>query len=235
MTDGFVSCLTVARGRLVELKEVVRCYCNQTHPSRELLVAVDGGPRREAAVADFLQSLGRDDIEQMPWCEGSEPENLAKLAAHAAGDLICAWPERLWSHSRRLEAQLRSLASSEVAGCRMGDHLELEWSSRQLRWVDAHLGSPETLLGQPKIFSSLLGQASREVSRLRDVGYLAISILRPEHEDTQAGKHRSAEFVQQNSVTLRQTLTEYRLPRPFLMYAQDENDKITALDLETRI
>lgn len=133
-----ISCLTVTFDRLVLLKEAIRCYCDQTYPSRELVIVTAGAQRYQQAIADHIGALGRGDIRAV--FLGRADYTLAQLrniALDAAGgDVLCQWDDDDLYHPERLRVQAERLLQAQAAACFMTDYLQFFHDERMLFWVD---------------------------------------------------------------------------------------------------
>ena len=78
--DPLISCLCVTRARVALLGRAVRCFLEQTHPNRELLILYDSD---DAATRQYVGTLADDRIRAI---------EVARLAPTDAG--IAAEPCR---------------------------------------------------------------------------------------------------------------------------------------------
>jgi glycosyltransferase involved in cell wall biosynthesis len=133
-----ISCLTVTFDRLVLLKEAIRCYCDQTYPSRELVIVTAGAQRYRQAIADYIDALGRSDIRAIFLGPGQYTLAQARNAAldTAGGDILCQWDDDDLYHPERLRVQAERLLSAQAAACFMTDYLQFFHEERLLFWVD---------------------------------------------------------------------------------------------------
>ncbi len=213
-----ISCLTVTLNRLVQLKQAIRCYCDQTYPNRELVIVTEGTQRYRQAIADYLQALGRSDIRLVP-LEGG-PYNLGKVRNRAldaaAGELICQWDDDDLYHPERLRLQYEQMAHEQAQACYMTDQLHFFARERELYWIDWRRGGhstgvwelipgtlmmardsrfrypetgPDALAGEDTaLLNALYGQV--KIARLRDAGHLYIYTYHG--SNTYSGDHHRA-------------------------------------------
>lgn len=141
-----ISCLTVTLNRLIQLKQAVRCYCDQTYPNRELVIVTEGARRYRQAIADYLQTLDRSDIRLVSLDGDSytlgKVRNLALDAA--AGELICQWDDDDLNHPERLRLQYEQMAREQAQACYLTDQLHFFARERELYWIDWRRGGRST-------------------------------------------------------------------------------------------
>jgi glycosyltransferase involved in cell wall biosynthesis len=137
-----ISCLTVTQNRLLLLKEAIACYCDQTYPSRELVIVTAGTQRYRQAIADHLRPLGRSDIRTVFLDRDTytlgQIRNIALDAA--AGEIICQWDDDDLYHPERLRAQYEHMLRAQAQACFLTDQLHFFVEERRLYWVDWALG-----------------------------------------------------------------------------------------------
>jgi len=133
-----VSCLCVTRGRVARLECAVRCFREQTHPDRELVVVHEADdPETEAfldAVAPTLPGLVPVRVAAEPRRTLGELRNLA--VEHATGEWVCQWDDDDWHHPERIAAQLEAVRGVPGAtACVLA------------RWIVFHEGRGRAYLG----------------------------------------------------------------------------------------
>lgn len=109
-----VSCLMVTSAqatRLGFIEKSVRCFLDQTYPSRELVIVLDQPKASDkSALMEMLASLGASNIRVV---EVSEKKNLGSLRnrsiSEARGSILCGWDDDDISHRRRLQFQYDGL------------------------------------------------------------------------------------------------------------------------------
>ena len=150
-----VSCLQVAwpiPGRLEYFKRSVRDYCRQTHLRKELVIVLDAGPPEAvAAVACFVQGLGRSDI-RLVRPDGKHSlgglRNISLDCAH--GDCICQWDDDDLHHPQRIERQLDALVAQDGEAVHLEEVMHLFTALREIyctNWRATEAGVlPGTLL-----------------------------------------------------------------------------------------
>ena len=102
-----VVCLMVTRNRLALVQRSVRCFQEQTHGSRELLVLDDGTDETGA----FIAGLGDPSIRHArPDSPGLKLGQLRNLAVKMArGRYVMQWDDDDWHHPDRIKMQLAAL------------------------------------------------------------------------------------------------------------------------------
>ncbi len=114
---ALISCLCVTRGRVRLLRRAVRCFLDQTHGDRELVVVFESD---DPATRDYLASLADDRIRgiEVPVSPRQKLGSLRNLAvASARGRYVCQWDDDDWYHSDRLSEQLTALLNSGRPAC----------------------------------------------------------------------------------------------------------------------
>lgn len=90
-----VSCLLATKDRFELAKRSVTCYCRQTYPAKELVIATEGAPGYKQQLKDLVASLGQEDI-RLVLVDGDH-WNLGKMRNltldQARGDLVCQWDD----------------------------------------------------------------------------------------------------------------------------------------------
>jgi glycosyltransferase involved in cell wall biosynthesis len=197
-----ISCLTITADRLVLLKQAIACYCDQTYPNRELVIVTAGAPRYQAAVADHLRYLGRDDLHLV--CLEQQDFSLGALRNvsldHARGELMCQWDDDDLHHPERLRLQMEAMTKAGAQGCYLTDYLQFLSRARTMYWINWNYlyGAeeeqqmvPQTVLAyrDPRFRYNESGHDSRtgednafrkvlcnnfKITSLRDCGYLYV-------------------------------------------------------------
>jgi glycosyltransferase involved in cell wall biosynthesis len=136
-----VSCLMVTRPsaqRLPLCQRSIACYLRQSHPARELVIALDDAPAQdERALQAHVASLDRPDVRVVR-CPGQPTLGRLRNFAmeQARGDLVCVWDDDDIHHPRRLELQLRALLESGGIATFLTEVLHLFAASRELYWTN---------------------------------------------------------------------------------------------------
>jgi glycosyltransferase involved in cell wall biosynthesis len=115
--DPLISCLCVTRARVTLLSRAVRCFLDQSHPSRELLIVFDAD---DTATRQYVDTLADERIRgiEVPVSPRRSLGSLRNLAvAEARGQYICQWDDDDWYHPDRLTAQLSALRASGRPAC----------------------------------------------------------------------------------------------------------------------
>jgi len=140
-----VSCLMVTRDRLVLAKRSIRCFAEQTHPNRELIVLSDGEPRVRGGLARYAAALGLDNVrfirEPRPDMPLGALRNVAM--AQASGDVVCQWDDDDCCHPDRIRAQLAHMLETGAGACFLTDQLHYREDDNTVRWVDWTLGGAD--------------------------------------------------------------------------------------------
>lgn len=133
-----ISCLCLSLNRLVQLKDAIRCYCDQTYPNKELVILSEGSDRFKAAIQAHIDTLNRTDIRFIPL--GGKNYTLGKLrnlsVEAAQGEVICQWDDDDLNYPERLTTQASLMFKEQAAACFMTDQLQYFWESRELFWVN---------------------------------------------------------------------------------------------------
>jgi glycosyltransferase involved in cell wall biosynthesis len=140
-----VSCLMVTRDRPVLAKRAMRCFAEQTHRNRELVVLSEGGPRARGALERHAAALGLDNVRFLP-----EPQPDMTLGAlrnvalgEASGDVVCQWDDDDCSHPDRIRAQLERMLADKARACFFTDQLHYREDDCSVRWIDWTIGGPD--------------------------------------------------------------------------------------------
>jgi glycosyltransferase involved in cell wall biosynthesis len=144
-TLPMISCLTVTLNRLVLLKEAIHCYCQQTYPSRELIIVTDGTLRYRQAIDDHIRWLGRSDIRLVYVAEPGRTLGALRNVSldAAAGAVVCQWDDDDLNHPQRLERQFEHMNAARADACCFTDQLQFFFASRSLYWTDWKAGGAQ--------------------------------------------------------------------------------------------
>ncbi|TYP95023.1 Glycosyltransferase involved in cell wall bisynthesis [Fodinibius salinus] len=120
-----VSCLTVTANRKQLMKRAVRCFRNQTHDNKELVIIDDGNQDLD----DILAPLPSQEVTYVKL--ENKPENtLGKLRnkslEEANGDFLVQWDDDDWYHPKRIEIQVNKLMEGYDACCLSGSLMHLD-------------------------------------------------------------------------------------------------------------
>jgi hypothetical protein len=240
-----VSCVLITRDRLVPFKESVRCYCEQSYPRRELVVATDGSPRHQQALERFTCSLARPDIRTLRLEPGalSEPDAVQSVLDDARGDIVCHWADADRSAPQRLQAQVHHLLAANAGACLLSDQVHFFSESRDVLWVRAR-----TDAGEPSAFADTVLARRRDcrpappsddrlggpiatrpgtsIVWMDHAGPLVARVFDRDAPDLSAWREFSEvnafddAFVDAHLGAVRSVLLAHRLPRPFLVAAR---------------
>jgi glycosyltransferase involved in cell wall biosynthesis len=151
--DILVSCLLVTLPvpeRLPYVKESVDAFTRQTHPSKELVVIVNGGTETgRRTLINYLASLERPDIRIVTPPGDLTLGHLRNIAfENAAGDVLCQWDDDDLYHPERLAKQLEALVEGGHDAVYLQEVMQFFPRSRTLYWTNwqateaqAHPGS----------------------------------------------------------------------------------------------
>jgi hypothetical protein len=222
---GFVSCLCVTEAPLAGTKRAVRSFCAQTLEERELVLGMCGPARRQAAIARFVESLGRSDIRLVDGGGG-----IRALAGAARGMFACAWLAEDSSHPERLSTQCSALAEGAAEACLLGDWIVCASEQRTLYWCTLAGGEGRTeayggLLAAREAFGACLdalhggtwpphGRASVDLA-----GAGPLLVRTPDRGASTPDGDRlvAATFACERRDMLASMLPEHHLPRPALL------------------
>jgi glycosyltransferase involved in cell wall biosynthesis len=138
------------------LRRSIDAYLQQSHPDRELVVVVDGGPEPDrAAVAAMVRDLGRSDIKLVLAAPGLSLGALRNLSVGcASADIICQWDDDDFHHRDRISIQLDALEASGKDATILQDVLIYRPDDRAIYWTNwANTpagGHPATLMCSSK-------------------------------------------------------------------------------------
>jgi len=115
-----ISCLCVTRGRVARLDRAVRCFHDQTHPNRELVLLYEDDDHETAAYAEAaarstpeIVSVG---VARDPGAPLGVLRNLA--VSRSDGEYVCQWDDDDWYHPERLADQWQALSGApEASAC----------------------------------------------------------------------------------------------------------------------
>jgi glycosyltransferase involved in cell wall biosynthesis len=137
-----VSCLMVTRDRVALAKRAIRCFADQTHANRELVVVCDGEPRVRGGLERCAAALGLDNVrfirEPRPDMTLGALRNLAM--AQASGDIVCQWDDDDCYHPDRIRAQLAHMLANGGRACFLTDQLHYREDDNSVRWIDWTMG-----------------------------------------------------------------------------------------------
>lgn len=251
MTRGpLISCLTVSTGRLRLLKQAIDCYLSQTWPRRELVIVVGGSERYQAAVADHLALLARDEIRQVRAEPGQMLGQMRNQSLAAArGDFVCQWDDDDLYHPERLRLQYEALARDGADACYLTDLLQFFVDERALYWLDwarfSAFGTDAQMLPGSLLARHdgrlLYGEADRgEDVTARDTvfqrmtptglaghGFLYVyryhgaNVWPRRHHESFRSTALDAAAIRARAHLLRRALAAFHLPRPFEVRARD--------------
>lgn len=113
-----ISCICVTRGKPRMLERSIRCFREQTYPTKELIILFeldDDDTRQFVDTMSTHPDIRVFPVERHPEVKLGQLRNLAIQKAN--GEYICQWDDDDWYHIGRLEYQYAVIAGSESAGC----------------------------------------------------------------------------------------------------------------------
>jgi glycosyltransferase involved in cell wall biosynthesis len=139
-----VSCLMVTRDRLALAKRAMRCFADQTHCNRELVVLSEGSARTRGALERHATALGLDNVRLIPEPQpGMTLGALRNVAmAEASGDVVCQWDDDDCCHPDRIRLQLERMLADKARACCFTDQLHYREDDNSVRWIDWTIGVP---------------------------------------------------------------------------------------------
>lgn len=133
-----VSCLLPTKDRFEMVVRSISCYCRQTYPNKELVIASEGLPEYQERLRGLVVSLGRDDI-RLVFVEGGH-WNLGKMRNltldKARGELVCQWDDDDLFHPRRLERQVETVLAQDAQSCFMTEQIQYFPDRGEMYYVD---------------------------------------------------------------------------------------------------
>jgi glycosyltransferase involved in cell wall biosynthesis len=131
-----VSCLMVTRDRLPLARRAIRCFAEQTHPRRELVIVTQDARYRRA----LERHVEEEGIAGVRFVDADAELPLGALRNvsldAASGDLVCQWDDDDCYHPERLARQVARLQEAAAQACLLTDHLHLHREQRVLAWID---------------------------------------------------------------------------------------------------
>jgi glycosyltransferase involved in cell wall biosynthesis len=138
--DHVVCCLVTlpVAGRLQHVKSSVGHYIAQTHPNRELLVAVNGGEAEgRRGLLDYIASVDRPDVRSLE-IPGDLPLGEVRNIAldHCEGQVYCQWDDDDLQHPERLAVQLRAMTDGGFEAAYLQEVVQYVPAARRLYWTN---------------------------------------------------------------------------------------------------
>lgn len=133
-----VSCLMPTLDRLDQLRQSILCFCRQTYPKKELVIASEGTAEYKRRITEHLAGLGRSDIRCV-FVDG-DGWNLGRMRnltiEMARGELLCQWDDDDLNHPLRLALQVKALLRRRALSCYLTEQLQYFEERNQLYWVN---------------------------------------------------------------------------------------------------
>lgn len=112
----------------------IDCYCQQTYPTKELVIVLDHGDSEVIArLKQFVAKLGRDDIRL------EQPEVKRNLGAlrnlcreFARGEIHCQWDDDDQYHNERIALQYQSMIEQGADAVFIQEHYHFFTKTREL-------------------------------------------------------------------------------------------------------
>ena len=150
-----VSCLMVALAlpeRLAFAKKSIDNFCRQTLANKVLVLVLNGGVESvHRAIRDYVESLGRDDIQIFTAPHGLNLGQLRNFSLEVAtGDILCQWDDDDLYHPERLERQLSLLLEGDFEAVYLQEVMQYFPAANSLYWTNWRgtdvAGHPATLM-----------------------------------------------------------------------------------------
>lgn len=124
-----ISCLMVTKCRFEQAKLSIKCFQNQTHPHKELIIIDDD---ESDLLAQYVNQLADKTIRHIYLeSRGQTLGELRNLAlANASGHYVCQWDDDDLADPLRLEMQLATLQALNAEACFLQRWL-IWWIDRQ--------------------------------------------------------------------------------------------------------
>jgi len=171
-TAPSVSCLMITRDRLPLARLAIRCFADQTHPRRELVIVSEGDRWYRRALQRCLDELEVEHARIVPADPSETLGGLRNLSMDAAGgDIVCQWDDDDLSHPDRLETQLGGMLREEARCCFLTDHIQYLERERRAFWIDWTMGG--RLTDEQQLFPGTVMLYKDPAFRYPDSGPLA--------------------------------------------------------------
>lgn len=225
-----ITCLMELRGSIINIKQSIQSFLNQSYPNKELLLVYQQKEQVER-LHSYLEYLASPQVMVQ---QVEELELLQEMIfKNAEEDLLCWWNATDLYHPNRLFYQYRFFLEEQVEGVVLKDYLQTDHSGLQLYWM-LRQHSNQALLASKAVCKKLLEdsnaafgewaallQEALTISDLPDFGFL---YLRRSPNEAIANIHRQGqggEYLSQRQGLLQQELQHYPLPQPLQVFAKD--------------
>ena len=132
-----ISCLMVTRDRLALAKRAIRCFGDQTHPERELIIVSEGERDYRTALERYIDQQAIERARVVRAEPGVTLGHLRNMTLdEAAGPIVCQWDDDDCSHPNRLAEQSEAMERERADACFLIDHLQYLEQERLIFWID---------------------------------------------------------------------------------------------------
>jgi glycosyltransferase involved in cell wall biosynthesis len=132
-----ISCLMVTRDRLALAKRAIRCFGDQTHSERELIVVSEGERDYRTALERYIDQQAIAHARVVRAEPGTTLGRLRNMTLdEAAGPIVCQWDDDDCSHPHRLAEQWEAMEQEGADACFLIDHLQYIEQERLIFWID---------------------------------------------------------------------------------------------------
>jgi glycosyltransferase involved in cell wall biosynthesis len=140
-----VSCLMITRDRLALARLAIRCFAEQTHAARELVIVSEGDRWYRQALRRCADELGVEQLRIVTAERGTTLGALRNMSMDAAdGEILCQWDDDDLSHPARLATQLQGMLAQRARACFLTDHIQYLERQHLALWIDWTLGGRTT-------------------------------------------------------------------------------------------
>jgi glycosyltransferase involved in cell wall biosynthesis len=132
-----ISCLMVTRDRLALAKRAIRCFGDQTHPERELVIVSEGDRDYRTALERYIDQQAIEGARVVRAEPGVTLGRLRNMTLdEATGPIVCQWDDDDCSHPNRLAEQWEAMEHEGADACFLIDHLQYLEHERLIFWID---------------------------------------------------------------------------------------------------
>ena len=132
-----ISCLMVTRDRLALAKRAIRCFGDQTHPERELIIVSEGERDYRTALERYIDQRAIERARVVRAEPGLTLGHLRNMTLdEATGPIACQWDDDDCSHPNRLAEQWEAMEREGADACFLIDHLQYLEQERLIFWID---------------------------------------------------------------------------------------------------
>lgn len=158
MSIPIISCICITRERPYLLNRAIRCFREQTYPTKELIILYEDDDHDtnyflEAQSAEVLQNIQVIKIPKSPDQYLGQLRNIA--IQRASGTYICQWDDDDWYHPERLQYQYKLLVEHNAEACVLSREIIFDvhtgdaYLSCRRNWEGSLLCNKEKALAHP--------------------------------------------------------------------------------------